>query len=216
MTAAVAASAVAAAAAFAHTPAPAGQNGAGGASGSGAARSSSAGTRVSGHASIRAIQQALGITADGVHGPETARAIRGFQRSRGLAVDGIAGPRTRAALGLAASAPGDGPGSASADATTATSTGAGGVPGTGADTATTTNGAVADATLARIAACESGGDPTAVSPDGRYRGKYQFTRATWRRIGGTGDPAQASEAEQDRLAAKLLAKHGTSPWPACG
>ena len=72
-----------------------------------------------------------------------------------------------------------------------------------------------DPVLQRIAACESGGDPTAVSGDGRYRGKYQFSLATWRYMGGTGDPARASEAEQDRRAAKLLAQAGTSPWPNC-
>jgi hypothetical protein len=54
-----------------------------------------------------------------------------------------------------------------------------------------------------------------VSADGQYRGKYQFDRATWQRLGGTGDPAKATEAEQDRLAAKLLAESGTSPWPVC-
>jgi peptidoglycan hydrolase-like protein with peptidoglycan-binding domain len=69
--------------------------------------------------------------------------------------------------------------------------------------------------LRRIALCESGGNPAAVSPDGRYRGKYQFSRATWRALGGTGDPAQAPEALQDRLAAKLLAQSGTAPWPNC-
>ena len=72
------------------------------------------------------------------------------------------------------------------------------------------------ATLARIAQCESGGDPSAVSADGRYRGKYQFTRATWRAMGGSGDPAAAPEAEQDQRAAALLAAQGTAPWPACG
>jgi len=72
------------------------------------------------------------------------------------------------------------------------------------------------ATLDRIAACESGGDPTAISADGRYRGKYQFTRSTWRAMGGRGDPAAAPEAEQDRRAASLLAAQGTAPWPACG
>jgi lysozyme family protein len=74
----------------------------------------------------------------------------------------------------------------------------------------------AAAKLEAIAQCESGGDPTAVSADGRYRGKYQFSFATWRAMGGKGDPAQAPEAEQDRRAAKLLAKAGTSPWPVCG
>jgi hypothetical protein len=70
--------------------------------------------------------------------------------------------------------------------------------------------------LARIAQCESGGNPRALSPDGHYRGKYQFTRDTWRRLGGTGDPAKAPEAEQDRRAAKLYAAEGASPWPSCG
>lgn len=70
--------------------------------------------------------------------------------------------------------------------------------------------------LQRIAQCESGGEPTAVSASGRYRGKYQFDRPTWRSIGGTGDPTTAPEADQDALAAKLLAREGTSPWPRCG
>lgn len=72
------------------------------------------------------------------------------------------------------------------------------------------------ATLQSIAACESGGDPTAVSPDGRYRGKYQFTYSTWGAMGGSGDPAAAPESEQDMRAARLLAEQGTGPWPTCG
>ena len=51
--------------------------------------------------------------------------------------------------------------------------------------------------LARIAQCESGGNPRAVSASGRYRGKYQFDQGTWEAYGGTGDPAAA-------------------PWPVCG
>ena len=45
---------------------------------------------------VRAVQRALGITADGVYGPQTRRAVRRFQRSHGLTVDGIAGPQTLA------------------------------------------------------------------------------------------------------------------------
>jgi len=70
--------------------------------------------------------------------------------------------------------------------------------------------------LAAIAACESGGDPTAVSPDGRYRGKYQFDQQTWEAVGGSGDPAAAPEAVQDEMAARLQAQAGSSPWPVCG
>jgi hypothetical protein len=70
--------------------------------------------------------------------------------------------------------------------------------------------------LSMIARCESGGDPTAVSPDGRYRGKYQFDLRTWRAVNGGGDPALAPEHVQDRLARELLLRRGTAPWPVCG
>jgi peptidoglycan hydrolase-like protein with peptidoglycan-binding domain len=140
---------------------------------------------------VASVQRALGIPADGVFGPQTRRAVRRFQRSHHLTVDGIVGPQTLAALGLRAR---------SASASTPRSSTSGRASGV----------------LARIAQCESGGDPTAVSPDGRYRGKYQFTRATWRAMGGTGDPAKAPEAEQDRIALALYEARGTAPWPVCG
>jgi hypothetical protein len=77
-------------------------------------------------------------------------------------------------------------------------------------------GSTSNPTLEAIALCESGGDPTAVSPDGLYRGKYQFSQETWESLGGTGDPAAAPESVQDELAGQLLAQAGTSPWPNCG
>jgi hypothetical protein len=72
------------------------------------------------------------------------------------------------------------------------------------------------ANLQAIAACESGGDPSAVDSSGTYRGKYQFDMQTWQSVGGSGDPAAAPEAEQDRRAAMLYARAGSSPWPVCG
>lgn len=75
---------------------------------------------------------------------------------------------------------------------------------------------VSGATLDAIAACESGGNPAAVSPGGTYRGKYQFDYGTWASVGGSSDPAAASEAEQDYRAALLYSRSGSSPWPICG
>lgn len=77
-------------------------------------------------------------------------------------------------------------------------------------------GGVSISTLEAIASCESGGDPTAVSSDGTYRGKYQFDYGTWESMGGSGDPAAAPEAEQDYRAALLYSQSGSSPWPVCG
>lgn len=76
--------------------------------------------------------------------------------------------------------------------------------------------APAGGTLARIAACESGGNPRAVSKSGLYRGKYQFLRSTWESVGGRGDPAAAPESEQDYRAALLYARSGPGQWPVCG
>jgi hypothetical protein len=70
--------------------------------------------------------------------------------------------------------------------------------------------------LEAIAACESGGNPQAIGGGGSFRGKYQFDYGTWASVGGSGDPAAAPEAEQDKRAAMLLQRSGSSPWPVCG
>jgi hypothetical protein len=75
--------------------------------------------------------------------------------------------------------------------------------------------ATASPALEAIAACESGGNPQTDTGNGFY-GKYQFTLDTWQAVGGSGSPAQASEAEQDRRAAALLAQAGPGQWPVCG
>jgi Transglycosylase-like domain/Putative peptidoglycan binding domain len=136
---------------------------------------------------VRMIQEALGVTADGVFGPQTERAVKRFQRRHGLVVDGVVGPQTRGTLGLRPFS------------SRSVSGGTTKLP----------------RMLRLIAECESGGDPTAVSAGGRYRGKYQFSLDTWRNMGGEGDPAEASEWLQDRIALKLYQRHGTAPWPNC-
>lgn len=143
---------------------------------------------------VAAMQRALGVPADGVIGPRTTAAVRRFQQRHGLVVDGVVGPATLAKLDLRT-------------ATAASSVDGGqAAPGVASGPS---------ATLQKIARCESGGNPRAVSPDGRYRGKYQFSRETWRGLGGKGDPARAPERQQDRIAAKLLAQSGTTAWPNC-
>jgi peptidoglycan hydrolase-like protein with peptidoglycan-binding domain len=137
-------------------------------------------------AAVRILQRRLGITADGVFGPVTERTVKRYQRSHGLVPDGVVGPITRGSLGLE-------PFRANA----------------------VRRSVRMPSVMRRIAECESGGNPSAVSPGGHYRGKYQFTRETWRSLGGRGDPADAPEWLQDRLALKLYRLRGTAPWPAC-
>lgn len=134
-----------------------------------------------------------------------AETIAAAQRALGIAADGVAGPQTRRATrgfqrghGL------------TVDGVIGPQT----LKALGVESGEA-KGAAVDPSLERIAACESGGDPTAVSADGRYHGKYQFSLETWRQMGGTGDPAAAPEAEQDKRAAMLLAQAGPTSWPVC-
>ena len=53
----------------------------------------------------------------------------------------------------------------------------------------------------------------AISPDGMYRGAYQFDFRTWLGVGGSGDPALATPAEQDYRAGLLVGLRGLAPWP---
>ncbi|NEA34416.1 transglycosylase family protein [Streptomyces sp. SID13031] len=68
---------------------------------------------------------------------------------------------------------------------------------------------------AKVANCESSGNPKAVNPAGYY-GLFQFDLQTWRSVGGSGNPTNASAAEQLMRAKKLYAQRGASPWPVCG
>jgi hypothetical protein len=148
-------------------------------------------------AAVKRVQRRLRVRpVDGVFGRITERAVKRFQRRKGLEADGVVGSATREAMGLKAISSG------SAEA------------GTGPEAERGTEVRL-PRVLRLIAVCESGGDPTIVSRDGRYRGKFQFSRSTWRALGGRGDPAKASEATQDRIALKLYRRSGTSPWAGC-
>jgi peptidoglycan hydrolase-like protein with peptidoglycan-binding domain len=145
-------------------------------------------------AAVKQLQRKLKVRpASGYYGSETARAVKFFQQRRGLTADGIAGPATLRALGINTRAASNG----------------GATPSDGGGKTRL------PAVLKRIAQCESGGNPRAVSPSGKYRGKFQFDQATWEAYGGKGDPAKAPESVQDRIALKLYRARGTAPWPNC-
>lgn len=66
-----------------------------------------------------------------------------------------------------------------------------------------------------LAQCESGGNPGAISSSGSYYGLYQFSLSTWRAMGGSGLPSDASVEEQTQRAQALQAQSGWGQWPAC-
>ena len=76
-------------------------------------------------------------------------------------------------------------------------------------------GGGAGGNLASIRACESGGNYATNTGNGYY-GAYQFDQQTWNSVGGSGNPANASPAEQDARAQALINSRGSSPWPSCG
>ena len=79
----------------------------------------------------------------------------------------------------------------------------------------------------RVANCESGdrsapdvntrynGDAHLNDPNGHY-GKWQFSPSTWRSVGGSGNPADASEGEQDARAYALYSRDGWNQWQCAG
>ncbi len=67
---------------------------------------------------------------------------------------------------------------------------------------------------------ESGGNYGAISPDGLYRGAFQFSQGTWDSAAQAAGlsylvgvpPNQATKAEQDTVAVALYALDGEQPW----
>lgn len=66
----------------------------------------------------------------------------------------------------------------------------------------------------RLAACESGGN-WAINTGNGYYGGLQFSLSSWRGVGGSGYPHQASREEQIARGEMLRARGGWGHWPAC-
>lgn len=66
----------------------------------------------------------------------------------------------------------------------------------------------------RLAACESGGNWHINTGNGYYGG-LQFSLSSWRGVGGSGYPHQASKSEQIKRATMLKNSGGWGHWPAC-
>ena len=75
-------------------------------------------------------------------------------------------------------------------------------------------GSAPDGVWGALAQCESGGNPATNTGNGYY-GLYQFSASTWRAMGGSGLPSEASAAEQTQRAQALQARSGWGQWPAC-
>lgn len=88
-------------------------------------------------------------------------------------------------------------------------------PAPAVDPGVSAGGAAAGLNWAALAQCESSGNPRAVNPAGYY-GLYQFSLRTWASVGGTGNPVDASVAEQTKRAQILYNKAGAGQWPHCG
>ena len=70
----------------------------------------------------------------------------------------------------------------------------------------------------RTSECESGGDPDAIGGGGRYRGAFQFMKATWRTSPKSpgGDPIDYTYRTQAVVAVLLKKRDGRDHWPVCG
>ncbi|CAN5636133.1 hypothetical protein BH10ACT1_BH10ACT1_26470 [soil metagenome] len=66
----------------------------------------------------------------------------------------------------------------------------------------------------RLAQCEAGGN-WAINTGNGYYGGLQFSAQSWRAVGGSGLPHQASRETQIAMGERLRSAQGWGAWPAC-
>ena len=124
-----------------------------------------------------------------------------------------AAPPTTAAPTTTAPAPAPAP-TAAPTTTVATAPPTTAAPAVTADS----GGAVPDpysyATWDRLAVCESTSN-WAINTGNGYYGGIQFSLSSWRAVGGTGYPHEASRETQITMAIRLWEIQGWVAWPAC-
>ena len=164
---------------------------------------------------VRCLQAALNGAGynsgpvDGWFGPITHAAVVAYQTAAGVTVDGEVGAETAGTLSLwqpqprQQTAPTPARSNSGAGRNTSSSGGGG-----------TVSGASTLGKWAPIAECESNGNPSINTGNGYY-GMYQFSLQSWRAVGGSGLPSDASVEEQTRRAEMLLDLQGWGAWPSC-
>jgi peptidoglycan hydrolase-like protein with peptidoglycan-binding domain len=170
-------------------------------------------------AAVSQVQRALHRHTTGYFGSGTRKAVTRFQRRHHLTNDGVVGPQTRRAMHLRVRiiAP---PASAPVPASTTTSTPAPAPAGSSTSssstqpTATQSTSGGGYAIPSQVVQCESGGNPSAVSP---YSGGglYGILDSSWQAFGGTAyapHPYDASPSQQGAIANKILASQGPGAW----
>jgi len=178
---------------------------------------------VRGSDEVRCIQQTLngvGVDSgpvDGYFGPITRAAIVAYQQANNLIVDGEVGNQTAGALGIWADpqppAPAPSPKPAATKRTTAKAAPKAKAAKSGGGSVTF--GSEGGSTVwDALAQCESGGNWHIATGNGYYGG-LQFTASTWRSMGGSGMPHEASREEQIAVAERTLRSGGWGQWPAC-
>ena len=156
------------------------------------------------------------VKQEGVEGTstkvETVTTVDGVEESRALVSDGVtAEPVAKIVVQGTKERPKPAPAPKAAAAAPKASAPAAPAPAPAPAAAPSTVGGDVWAALAK---CESGGNPATNTGNGYY-GLYQFSASTWKSMGGSGLPSQASAEEQTMRAQMLQARSGWGQWPAC-